>query len=104
MSSSVARAALRSRRLHAVVAVRVVRDPALRQRATHRLQVLRAVNPHGQVYHDRWEALLTGPLPALLRALADPSPDGIALRKESPLTVLVPSSERERVFRATGSA
>ena len=91
-------AALRSLRLHQCAARRLAADPALRAVVHDRLRKLREVNPHGRVYHDRWETLLDGPLPALLRTITEVSEQAEALRKESPCTVLVTPDERRRVF------
>jgi len=91
-------AEIRSRRLHEVAARRLARDPGLRDIARERLQKLRVVNPHGRVYHDQWQELLEGPLPRLLRVMTEESERSTALRKESPLTVLVTPDERRRIF------
>jgi hypothetical protein len=91
-------AALRSLRLHQCAARRLAGDPALRGVVRERLKKLRAVNPHGRVYHDRWEALLDGPLPTLLRMITETSEQAETLRKESPLTILVTPEERRRAF------
>ena len=90
--------ALRSLRLHQVAARRLAADPELRGIAHQRLQKLRGTNPHGHPYQDRWEALLSGPLPTLLRTMTEPSEQADGLRKESPFTVLVTPEERRRVF------
>jgi hypothetical protein len=95
-----AAATLRSRRLHARVAERLVRDPSLRSRGLARLQVLRQANPQGRPYHDRWQALIEGPLPPLLRLLSESSELADTLRKESPLVGLLERSERDRVFQS----
>ena len=95
---------LRSRRLHHHVAERLARDPSLRAIARERLEKLRQVNLHGRIYHDRWAALLDGPLPALLRTLTEASAQSDDLRKESPFTTLVDASTRERVFRSVRAA
>lgn len=97
-------AALRSLRLHQCAARRLAGDPALREVVRERLRKLREVNPHGRVYHDRWEALLDGPLPALLRTITESSEQADALRKESPITVLVTPEERRRVFESVRAA
>lgn len=94
------RATLRSRRLHESVAARLRRDPRLIATARARLNLLRQVNPHGRVYHDRWQALLEGPLPAVLRMLTEDSEAADAMRKESPFTVLVTPAERRRVLES----
>lgn len=90
--------ALRGRRLHQCAARRLAADPELRGVVRERLRKLRQANPHGRVYQDRWEALLEGPLPTLLRTMTEPSEQADALRKESPFTVLVTPDERRRVF------
>jgi hypothetical protein len=95
---------LRSRRLHERAARRLAGDPALREVARERLRKLRQVNPHGRVYHDRWQALLDGPLPRLLRAMTEASEQSDAMRQESPLTVLVTAEERRRVFESMRAA
>jgi DNA-binding PadR family transcriptional regulator len=94
-------AELRSLRMHQHAARRLAKDPALRSHARERLGKLRKVNPHGRVYHDRWEALLDAPLATLLRAMTEDSEQADALRKESPLTILVTREERRRVFATT---
>ena len=95
---------LRSLRLHQCAARHLASDPALRERARDRLRKLRQVNPHGRVYHDRWETLLDGPLPALLRTMTESSEQADTLRKESPLTVLVTPGERRRIFETLRAA
>jgi hypothetical protein len=95
---------LRSRRLHERAARRLAGDPALSEVARERLQKLRQVNPHGRVYHDRWQALLDGPLPRLLRAMTEASEQSDAMRQESPFTVLVTAEERRRVFDSMRAA
>lgn len=95
-------AALRSLLLHQCAARRLAGDPALYGVVREPLRKLREVHPHGRVDHDRWEALLDGPLPALLRKITETSEQAEALRKESPFTVLVTPEERRRMHRATG--
>lgn len=90
--------ALRSLRLHQIAARRIASGPEQRAIAHRRLQKLRAVNPHGRVYQDRWEALLSGPLSSLLRTMTETSEQADTLRKESPFTVLVTPAERRKVF------
>jgi hypothetical protein len=96
--------ALRSRLLHQCVAQRLLSDPALRSVASDRLQKLREANPHGRPYHDRWAALLEGPLAQLLRTMTEVSEQADALRQESPFTPLVTAEERRRVFESTRAA
>jgi hypothetical protein len=89
---------LRSLQLHHYVAQRLARDPSLREVALERLQKLRQANPHGRIYHDRWAALLEGPLDQLLGTMTEVSEQADALRKESPFTALVSAEERLHVF------
>lgn len=96
--------ALRSLRLHQVAARRLAADPELRGIAHQRLRKLRETNPHGRAYQDRWEALLGGPLPALLRTMTEASEQADALRKESPFTILVTPVERRRAFEDVRTA
>lgn len=103
-TSRTARPELRSRRLHEGVARQLVRDPGLLSVARDRLQMLRRINPHGRVYHDRWAELMDGPLPHLLQMLTEESEAAHALRKESPFTVLVRPADRRRVFAALHAA
>jgi hypothetical protein len=97
-------AVLRSRALHRAVASTLARQPERITQVRTRLAHLRTVNPHGAPYHDRWEALLAGPLPALLRALHEESESADTLRKESPFTTLVPRAQRDRLFRSIRGA
>lgn len=90
--------ALRSLRLHELVASRLIRDPGLLSSARARLAKLRAVNAHGRPYHDRWAELLSGPLPRLLQIMTEKSDIADAMRKESPFTALVTPRERRNVF------
>ena len=91
---------LRRRRLHRHIAERLVRDMSLRDRVQQRLELLRQVNPHAAVQHDRWAGLLAGPLPALLRVLTEASESSDDLRRESPFTVLADDAERMHIFRS----
>lgn len=89
---------LRSRLLHERVAVKLVRDPGLIERAKARLDKLRSTNPSARRYHARWAELLAGPPEALLRALGEDSEAAADLRKESPFTTLLDRQERESVL------
>jgi hypothetical protein len=89
---------LRSLRLHQYAARRLAADPELRGIVHARLHKLRKTNPHGRDYQDRWEALLGGPLPVLLRTMTESSEQADAMRKESPFTTLVTPEERRRAY------
>jgi hypothetical protein len=96
--------ALRSLRMHDVVAKRLISNPDLLEVARSRLQRLREVNPLGAVYHNRWQELIDGPMDRLLRMLTEPSEEASTLRQESPFTTLLASNERRRVFDSLRTA
>lgn len=93
-------ATLRSLRLHEVAARRLLVRPDLVEVARQRLKKLRDVNPAGKPYHDCWAALLAGELPRLPQALTEDSEEAANLMRESPFTILVPKTERDRVFKS----
>ena len=86
--------------MHRTVARRLARDPELLAQARVRLEVLCNANPHGRVYHDRWSALIDGPIERLLSAMTEDSEQARTMRQESPFTTLVTSTERKRAFAA----
>lgn len=92
---------LRSRLMHECVAKRLLREPALVRQALERLKKLRAANPHGRRYHDRWQELLQGPLVEVVRVMTEASEMADVLRKESPLSAFVSPLERRRIFTST---
>jgi hypothetical protein len=94
-------AVLRSRRMHESVAKRLLREPALREQALERLAKLRAANPHGRRYHDRWHEILQGPLVDAVRVMTESSEVADVLRKESPLSAFISPAERRRIFDST---
>jgi len=94
-------AVLRSRRMHESVARRLLREPDLRLQALERLAKLRAANPHGRRYHERWQELLQGPLVEVVRVMTESSEMADALRKESPLSAFVSPVARRSIFNST---
>ena len=94
-------AVLRSRLIHESVAKRLLREPALSVQALERLTKLRAVNPHGRRYHDRWQELLEGSLVEAVRVMTEISELADVLRKESPLSAFISPAERQRIFNST---
>jgi hypothetical protein len=92
-------AALRSRLLHEKIAHKLLQQPQVLAKVKKRLQQLDSINPAGRPYHKRWESLLQGPLPGLLRKMTEDSEEAALLRKESPFTVVLTSEERKAVFR-----
>jgi hypothetical protein len=99
LASGNERPRLRSRLLHEAVALKLVRDPTLIDRARARLAKLRETNPSARAYHQRWSELLAGPREALFRALTEDSESAADLRKESPFTTLLKPDERSRILQ-----
>jgi DNA-binding MarR family transcriptional regulator len=91
-------AALRSRLLHERIARKLTQQPDFLPKVKARLQKLKQINPAGNPYHKRWQSLIDGPLPGLLRKLTEDSEDAALLRKESPFTVLITPAERKAIF------
>jgi len=90
--------------LHRAVAARLRRDPDSRRIAHQRIAILRAKNPHGRPYYDRWEELLSGPLEHLLDMLTSTDEKSAALRQESPFGDLIDQRERARLYRAAAAS
>jgi hypothetical protein len=87
--------------MHECVAKRLLREPGLVLQALERLEKLRAANPHGRRYHDRWQELLQGPLVEVVRVMTEASEMADVLRKESPLSAFISPLERQRIFDST---
>lgn len=85
--------------MHEIAARELVSHPELIGRVRRRLLKLREVNPAGHPYHDRWTELLDAEnWPQLFSEVQADTEIGQLLRKESPLTVLVPRAERAKLF------
>ena len=95
-------AALRRRRLHELVAHKLVDGPELLDHARKRLAMISQSNATGQPYHDRWLELMDGPLHMLLRKMTEDSEEADQLRKESPFSVLIDADERRALFQRLG--
>lgn len=95
-------AALRSRRLHELVARKLVGHPELLERVKQRLQSLSQSNPTGNPYHCAWAELIDSSFPGLLRKMSEDSSEADLLRKESPFTVLITPGDRLKVFQMLG--
>lgn len=63
-----------------------------------RLQRIHAANPAGDIYHRRWEALLSGLLHELLRSMTEDGEQADVLRKESPLTFVMTPEQRRALY------
>lgn len=97
-------AALRRRRLHELVAHKLVEQPELLDRARRRLVSISESNAAGYPYHRQWLELMEGSRHRLLRKMTEDSEEADLLRKESPFTVLINAEERQELFRRLGQA
>lgn len=97
-------AALRRRRLHEMVAHRLVDRPELLDSARERLASISHANPAGHPYHVRWLELIEGPRHELLRKMTEDSDEADLLRRESPFTALIDPNERLTIFQRLNQA
>jgi excisionase family DNA binding protein len=87
-----------------LVATRLITEPNVVMAVGHQnLDHLREVHSDGSAdyYLDRWEALLSGPIELLLRALTSLDDESVALRHASPFAGLLSDNERREVIVAT---
>jgi hypothetical protein len=91
------RARARSRAYHAAVAKRL-RKPMVDE-ARHVLFRWREQSRIDPRYADRWEGVLSQPLPEIRRALLDESDAGDDLRQNSPFAGALSEPERRRILR-----
>lgn len=75
-------AALRRRRLHEVIAHKLVNQPELLADARHRLASISQANPAGRPYHELWLNLIEGQRHRLLRKMTEDSEDADLLRAD----------------------
>lgn len=94
--------ALRQRRLHEMIALKLIDQPELIEKARRRLARIARSNAAGRPYHERWLELLEGPRHGLLRKMTEDSEEAELLRKESPFTALVDGDERRELFQKLG--
>ena len=97
-------AALRRRRLHEMVAHKLVDQPELLDDARKRLASISRSNVAGHPYHDRWLELMEGPRHRLLRKMTEDSEEADLLRKESPFTALIDADDRRELFQRLNQA
>jgi DNA-binding transcriptional ArsR family regulator len=95
-------AALRRRRLHEIVAHKLVDQPELLDQARDRLAEMSESNAAGRLYHEQWLDLMQGPRDRLLRKMTEDSEEADLLRKESPFTALIDTNERRELFQRLG--
>lgn len=89
---------MKSRALHEAIAMKLLQNPKLAERALANLQVLRRKNPSGHPYHEAWENLLRGDRIRLLQTLTAPTEHAQAMRQESPFAGVLHQDERRRVL------
>lgn len=97
-------AALRRRRLHEIVAHKLVDHPELLDQSRERLAAISESNAAGRPYHVQWLELMQGPRDRLLRKMTEDSEEADLLRKESPFTPLINAEERRELFERLGQA
>jgi len=89
----------RSAALHAAVADKLVRDPAILERARRKLRDWLDRGGRSQKLWQRWEEILAGTPEDVARFLRDPSAEATWLRKASPFAGVLTPTERWRILR-----
>lgn len=86
--------------LYRVVAADIAADPSgqILAAAKERLTLLRANNPHGKPYHDRWAAAIDAGAEAVMELLCDTNEDTQPLRSSAPF--VMDQDVRSRVLEA----
>jgi Fe2+ or Zn2+ uptake regulation protein len=93
---------LRSKALHKEVGKKLLRQPQLLEVARRRLEKMRVATPYAQVYVERWEHLLSGPIEYVLQVLGADDEDSSALRHASPFAGVLTQQERLAALRRQG--
>ena len=91
----------RSLAIHAVLAERALRNPALVEKAASVLKnwELRQ-QPRPEPWLVEWQALLRRPLPELLARMTALTEEGCRLRQSSPFAPLLDADHRSRIHEA----
>lgn len=90
--------------LHRAIAERLRADPGgVLSHARRNLIRLREAHRggHSDVWIDRWQALLDGPLDRLIAAMVDPAQDARDLRQSNPFAGVLSPREHRAVVRST---
>lgn len=90
--------------LHEAIAERLRADPdRVLSHARRNLARLRQVHAHGHsdLWLDRWQALLDGPLDRLLAVMVDPGQEARDLRQSNPFAGVLSPQEHRAVVRST---
>lgn len=90
--------------LHQAVAERLRADPdRVLSHARRNLAVLHEVHRggHSDVWIDRWQALLDGPVDRLLAVMVDPGQDARDLRQSNPFAGVLSLQEHRALVRST---
>ena len=94
----------RSLAMHAAIARKINRDPALLDVPRKNLRRWAARwSSRPPLWMQEWEALLQRPWPELASIITEPSETGARLRQSSPFAGVLSSKERSRIYEAFGS-
>jgi hypothetical protein len=92
----------RSLAMHAAIARKIERDPALMEIARgnlHRWRQLEAHRPTPK-WLKEWSTMLNRPWPEIASLMVDPSERAARLRQSSPFAGLLSAVERQRIYEA----
>lgn len=93
-------AARRSLALHAVVAERILTDPALLDRARRIVRSWLENGTVGRRWAEAWQRVLEGRPESIAGVLRDPGPEATELRQSSPFAGVLDPRTRWQVWRS----
>jgi hypothetical protein len=92
----------RSLAMHAAIARKIEREPALLEKARGNLLRWRRLDAHQPMpgWLKEWSALLKRPWPEIASMMVEPSERAARLRQSSPFAGLLSAVERQRIYEA----
>lgn len=88
----------RSLAMHAVIARKIERDPALLDIARNNIERWSA--QRNSAWLDEWREILKQPWPSIAALIAEPSENAARLRQSSPFAGILSNQERWRIYEA----
>jgi hypothetical protein len=88
--------------MHAAIARKIEREPALLEKARGNLRRWRQLEAHHPTpdWLKAWSALLNRPWPEVASLMVEPSERAARLRQSSPFAGLLSAVERKRIYEA----
>jgi len=91
----------RSLAMHAVIAQKIERDPALLDVPHNNLKRWRARwETEAPAWYGEWCGIMNRPWPEIASIITEPSEEGARLRQSSPFAGVLSAAERKRIYEA----